>query len=192
MMKKIIALILCVIFVCVLSVGVSAQQSPVADKVYAVTTIVPEEKADITDNVKPATVKVNEGGTITVTAPATVKNDDAESKFVGFKVYKKAAATGTAAQNEGKVIALANGLVEAVKGTDYDIIKGALTDATVEIKPYTDIVVVANYKDIVIDPTTGNVTVQPESPATGSATAICFAIVGLAAAAVTFGAKKRA
>lgn len=191
-MKKIIALILCVVFVCALSVGVSAEKSPVADKVYAVTTIVPEEKADITDNVKPATVKVNDGGTITVTAPATVKNDDGETKFVGFKLYKKAAATGTAAANEGKVVALANGLVEAVKGTDYDIVKGSLTDASVEIKPYTDIVVVANYKDVVIDPTTGVVTVQPESPATGSATAICFAIVGLAAAAVTFGAKKRA
>lgn len=191
-MKKIIALVLCVVFVCALSVGVSAEQSPVADKVFAVTTIVPEEKADITDNVKPAIVKVNDGGTITLTAPATVKNDDAEAKFVGFKVYKKAAATGTAAANEGKVIALANGLVEAVKGTDYDIVKGSLTDASVEIKPYTDLVVVANYEDVVIDPTTGAVTVQPESPATGSATAICFAIVGLAAAAVTFGAKKRA
>ena len=191
-MKKIIALVLCVVFVCALSVGVSAQDSPVADKVYAVTTIVPEEKADITDNVKPAIVKVNDGGTITLTAPAAVKSDDAETKFAGFKIYKKAAATGTAAANEGEVIALANGLVEAVKGTDYDIVKGALTDATVEIKPYTDLVVVANYKDVVIDPTTGVVTVQPESPATGSATAICFAIVGLAAAAVTFGAKKRA
>ncbi len=191
-MKKIIALILCVVFVCALSVGVSAESSPVADKVYAVTTIVPEQKADISDNVKPATVKVNDGGTITVTAPATVKSDEAETKFIGFKLYKKAAATGTAAANEGKVVALANGLVEAVKGTDYDIVKGSLTDATVEIKPYTDLVVVATYKDVVIDPTTGVVTVQPESPATGSATAICFAIVGLAAAAVTFGAKKRA
>ena len=191
-MKKIIALVLCVVFVCALSVGVSAQDSPVADKVYAVTTIVPEEKADITDNVKPAIVKVNDGGTITLTAPAAVKSDDAETKFVGFKIYKKAAATGTAAANEGEVIALANGLVEAVKGTDYDIVKGSLTDANVEIKPYTDLVVVATYKDVAIDPTTGVVTVQPESPATGSATAICFAIVGLAAAAVTFGAKKRA
>ena len=190
-MKKIIALVLCVVFVCALSVGVSAQDSPVADKVYAVTTIVPEEKADITDNVKPAIVKVNDGGTITLTAPAAVKSDDAETKFVGFKIYKKAAATGTAAANEGEVIALANGLVEAVKGTDYDIVKGSLTDANVEIKPYTDLVVVATYKDVAIDPTTGVVTVQPESPATGSATAICFAIVGLAAAAVTFGAKKR-
>ncbi len=191
-MKKIIALVLCVVFVCALSVGVSAEQSPVADKVFAVTTIVPEEKADITDNVKPATTKVNDGGTITLTAPVTVKNDDGETKFLGFKIYKKAAATGTAAANEGKVIALANGLVEAVKGTDYDIVKGSLTDASVEIKPYTDLVVVANYENVVIDPTTGAVTVQPESPATGSATAICFAIVGLAAAAVTFGAKKRA
>lgn len=191
-MKKIIALVLCVVFVCALSVGVSAQDSPVADKVYAVTTIVPEEKADITDNVKPAIVKVNDGGTITLTAPAAVKSDDAETKFVGFKIYKKAAATGTAAANEGEVIALANGLVEAVKGTDYDIVKGSLTDANVEIKPYTDLVVVATYKDVAIDPTTGVVTVQPESPATGSATAICFAIVGLAAAAVTFGAKRRA
>ncbi len=191
-MKKIIALVLCAVFVCALSVGVSAEKSPVADKVYSVTTVIPEENADITDNVKPATTKVNDGGTITLTAPATVKSDDGETKFTGFKIYKKAAATGTAAANEGVVTPLANGLVEAVKGTDYDIVKGSLTDTTVEIKPYTDLVVVANYKDVVIDPTTGVVTVQPESPATGSATAICFAIVGLAAAAVTFGAKKRA
>ena len=89
-MKKIIALVLCVVFVCALSVGVSAEKSPVADKVYVVTTVIPEEKADITDNVKPATVKVNDGGTITVTAPVTVKSDDSETKFTGFKLYKKA------------------------------------------------------------------------------------------------------
>ncbi|MBQ8202928.1 MAG: hypothetical protein IJZ75_01420 [Clostridia bacterium] len=190
-MKKIIALILCVVSIFVLSVAVSAESSPVADKVYAVTTIVPEKSADISDNVKPATVNVNEGSTFTVTAPATIEKDGKTVDFTGFKVYKNAAATGTAADTEGKVIPLANGLVEAVKGTDYDIVKGSLTETTVEIKPYTDVVVVATYKDVVIDPTTGAVTVQPESPKTGSATAICFAIVALAAAAVTFGAKKQ-
>ncbi len=191
-MKKIIALILCVVSVFVLSVAVCAEASPVADKVYVVTTVIPEETtAEVGETIKPATVKVNDGGTITVTAPAEIKKEEKKAEFTGFKVYKKAVATGTANEAEGKVIALANGLVEAVKGVDYDIVKGSLTDATVEIKPYTDVVVVATYKDVVIDPTTGNVTVQPESPATGSATAICFVIVALAAAAVTFGAKKQ-
>lgn len=201
-MKKIIALILCVISVFVFSVAVCAESSPVADKVFVVTTLIPEDKdasgdaaadesVEVTEKIVPAEVKVNEGGTITVSAPESIVKDEKESDFTGFKIYKTAKATGTAGDADGKVIALANGLVEAVKDVDYAIVKGSLTDATLEIKPYTDLVVVATYKDVVVDPTTGVVTVQPESPKTGNATAICFAIVALAAAAVTFGAKKQ-
>lgn len=183
-MKKIIALLLCVVSIFVLSVSVSAASSPVADKVFSVITIVPEASGNISESVKPATVKVNDGGTITVTAPATVKNDSAAPEFKGFKVYKQVSTTNA----DGTVT---NSLVEAVLGVDYQIVKGTLGDKNVEIKPLADVVVVANYKDLAIDPSTGNVTVQPESPATGSATAICFAIVALAAAAVIFGAKKQ-
>lgn len=201
-MKKIIALILCVVSVFVLSVAVCAESSPVADKVFVVTTLIPEnndasgdaaadESVEVTEKIIPAEVKVNEGGTITVSAPESIVKDEKTSDFTGFKIYKSAKATGTASEAEGKVIALANGLVEAVKDVDYIIVKGSLTDASLEIKPLTDLIVVATYKDVVVDPTSGVVTVQPESPATGSATAICFVIIALVAAAVTFGAKKQ-
>ncbi len=180
-MKKIVALILCIVSVFVFSVAVSAESSPVGEEVFSVITIVPSQQGEVIESIKPATVTVNEGGTITVTAPESVKKDEVTPEFTGFKIYKQASGTAGAA----------NGLVEAVLGVDYIIVKGSLGDANVEIKPLTDVVVVATYKDVVIDPTTGNVTVQPESPKTGSATAVCFAIVALAAAAVMFGAKKQ-
>ena len=183
-MKKIIALILCVVSVFVLSVGVSAASSPVGDAIFAVTTIIPEASGNLSGSVKPATVKVNDGGTITVTAPEAVKSESAAPTFKAFKVYKQVVTVGA----DGKQT---TSLVEAVAGVDYQVVKGTLGDKNVEIKPLTDVVVVATYNDVVIDPSTGNVTVQPESPKTGSATAICFAIVALAGAAVVFGAKKQ-
>ena len=187
-MKKIIATILCLVCAFSLTLGVCAEKSPEATVKYEVTLY----KGTPVDGLSKAGEAqiVNEGGIV------TAKAIESEGTFNSWTIYKAATATGTAGANEGGLITLSAAatplasVTAAVEVTDYTIVSGSLTSATLSIKPLTSLIICANYNGQITDPVTG-VAKKSDSPKTGYNTAIVFAVVMLGAAAVTFGAKKQ-
>lgn len=109
----------------------------------------------------------------TVVSGETVKmvSDSTKGTFNNWAVYK---ADGT----------------KAVEGVDYVITSGSLKDATVEIKPLTDIIITGNYDGKVVNPITGEQQ-KPTSPESGDFAVVYMALIMLAAAACGFAAKKQ-
>lgn len=191
-MKKIIALILAI--ACVLTLSVTAfAASPSAKPVIKVTLAGAGTIADRHDNTDSGTVsKDTAHKTVTVTVDEdghVIAHADKEAgKFNGWKIYK-AATTGT-----GKV-ALAVNSVAAISHTiatpdvDYIIVSGSLTSETIIIEPLTDLIITANYNDVVTDPATGK-PADDKSPATGDMLLVYASVAMLAVFSVAFAAKK--
>ncbi len=165
-MKKLIALILSIVMVFCLSVTAFAADSPTANEKVTVTI----RKADSTVNVD-VQHSLDKGEEI------TVKADEAEyGAFASWSIYKLTADSKT---------------VEAVKGVDYEIVKGSLNDKELSIKLITSVIVCANYGDVVTNPlSNSNVDNSASAPQTGDMTVAYAVIVMLAAVAFGFGVKK--
>ncbi len=164
-MKKLIALVIAVLVICAVPAMAFAADSPSGEKVYNVTV----QKADI-DGTDKTQVTVDEGGNIVVKADATV------GTFNSWKIYKLEG-TGTSAK-----------YVEAVAGTDYTVVTGTMKDASLTVKPLTDIVICANYDDKLTDPKTGDM--SEEAPKTGANIALLVFVCTLSLAGAGVAAKK--
>lgn len=164
-MKKLIALVIAVLVICAVPAMAFAADSPNAEKVYNVTV----QKADIDGTDKTQTT-VKENGNV------VVKADTAVGTFNSWKIYKLEG-TGASAK-----------YVEAVAGTDYTVVTGTLKDASLTVKPLTDIVICANYNNKLTDPKTGDM--SEEAPKTGASVALLAFVCTLSLAGAGVAAKK--
>ncbi len=165
-MKKIIALVLSIVMVCCFSVTAFAADSPTATEKVTVTI----RKAD-------STVKMDVEHTLGKGDKVTVKANEAEfGTFKSWSVYKLTA--------DSKA-------VEAVKGVDYEIVAGTLSDKELSIQLITSVIVCANYGDVATDPlSNSNADDSDSAPQTGDMTALYAVVVMLGVVAFAFGVKK--
>ena len=161
-MKKLIAFVLCIAVICTLSVTAFAAESPSASAKVSVTL----RKAQGVGAVEKSdiTYTIDDGGVVTVKAVASY------GTFNSWSIYKGKAA--------------------AVLGTDYKIVSGSLTSSELKIEVYTDVIICANYNDVITDPLVKSDS-SATSPQTGDVAVAGIAVVMLIAAAVVFGAKKQ-
>lgn len=191
-MKKIIALILTVAMVCCFSVTAFAAESPSATEKVTVTV----RKADVVD---PAG-KVDTEYTFDAGTTITVKANSKYGTFNSWSVYKvEASVDGVSAPVSSGVVTLSavknlaatTTTVDAVAGTDYEIIKGSLTTSEMTIKLNTAVIVCGNYDNVKTDPNVvSGGDASDSAPQTSDMTAIYAIVVMLAAAAFGFGVKK--
>lgn len=162
-MKKIIALVLCVVVLCSLSVvAFATESSPVADQTAKVIV----RAADVDGHTADQTFEVKvEGETVKVSASTN------RGTFNGWTIYK----------------IVNNKAVEATKDTDYVIVSGDLQGPKLEVKPVTDIIICANYNGQKTEP--GNFD-NGGSPVTADMSVVFVAIALAAGAAFVFSAKK--
>lgn len=190
-MKKIIALVLSIVMICCFSVTAFAAESPSADQKIKVTV----RKADLSD---PAG-KVDVTYTIDKDGTITVKSNPKYGKFNDWSVYKvEATAAGVSAPVNTGIVTLSavktlatTKTVDAVQGTDYEIVAGSLTATELTIKVNTSVIVCANYNNVKTDPNVASgADGSSSSPQTGDMTVLYAVIVMLAVAAFGFGVKK--
>lgn len=142
-MKKIFAIVLCVLVMCSISVPAFAAniKSPVGEKVHEVTirngigvegVTVPDVATEVKDGEK-----------------VTIKVDPSKGDFDSWSIY------------------LDYDNSKAVEGRDYIIVSGSLTGDTLTIIPKTDLIICGNYDGKMTDPNTGK-PVDPNAPQTGS------------------------
>lgn len=165
-MKKIIALVLSVIMICCFSVTAFAADSPTATEKVTVTI----RKAD-------SSVKMDVEHTLGIGDEIVVKADESEfGEFKSWGIYKLT--------SDSKA-------VEAIKGVDYEIIAGSLSDKELSIKLITSVIICANYGNVVTDPlSNSNVDGSDSAPSTGDMTVVYAVLVMLAVVAFGFGVKK--
>ena len=132
-MKKLIALVLCIVFVCTLSVTAFAVESPGANEKYTVT---------MKNGTGVQTVTANDTATeVAGNQVVIAKPDSSKGSFSEWTVYKR--------NPDGS-------LDEAVPGTDFELQDGStLTAEELKLKPKADLVFVANYNNTYTDPTAG-------------------------------------
>lgn len=182
-MKKLLALVLAVLVVCAVPAMAFAADSPGGKKIYNVTV----QKASIDGTDKTQTT-VDDGGNITVKVDASV------GTFNNWKIYKVSTTTADAGvAAEAAVLTVgdltaATKYVEAVEGTDYTIVSGSLKSTTVTVKPLTDIVICANYNNMLTDPQTGSM--NEKAPQTGVNVALLVFVCALSLAGVGVAVKK--
>lgn len=191
-MKKIIALILSVVMICCFSVTTFAAESPSATEKVTVTV----RKADVID---PAG-KVDTEYTLDKGTTITVKANSKYGTFNSWSVYKVEASvegvsapvnTGVMTLSAVKNLATTTKTVDAVAGTDYEIVKGSLTTAEMTIKLNTAVIVCGNYNNVKTDPNVVSGADDSDSaPQTGDMTAVYAVVVMLAVVAFGFGVKK--
>lgn len=190
-MKKIIALVLSVVMICCFSVTAFAAESPSATEKVTVTV----RKADV---VSP-TGKVDTEYTLDAGTTLTVKANSKYGTFNSWSVYKEETVTGVSAPVNSDVITLSvvknlattTKTVDAIQGTDYEIVKGSLTSTEMTIKLNTAVIVCGNYDNIKTDPNVASGADNSASaPQTSDMTVAYIAVVMLAVAAFGFGAKK--
>ncbi len=191
-MKKIIALLLSIVMVCCFSVTAFAAESPSAAEKVTVTV----RKAEVVD---PAG-KVDTEYTVDVGTTLTVKADAKYGKFNSWSVYKEEASVEgvSAPVNSGiitlsavKNLAATTKMVDAVEGTDYEIVKGSLTATEMTIKLNTAVVVCGNYDNVKTDPNAASkADDSANAPQTGDITAVYAMVVMMAVVAFAFGVKK--
>ena len=190
-MKKIIALVLSMVMICCFSVTAFAAESPSADQKIKVTV----RKADLSDptGTVDVTYTLDKGDTI------TVKANPKYGKFNDWSVYKvEATAAGVSAPVNTGIVTLSavktlatTKAVDAVQGTDYEIVAGSLTATELTIKVNTSVVVCGNYDNVKTDPNVASgADGSSSSPQTGDMTVVYAVIVMLAVAAFGFGVKK--
>ncbi len=184
-MKKIIALVLSIVMILCLSVTAFAAESPSATEKVTVTI----RKATAVDPVG----KVDTEYTLDAGATLTVKADSKYGTFNSWSVYKEDATTATTGMvtlSAVKNLAAVK-TVEAVEGTDYEIVKGSLTSTELTIKLNTAVIVCANYNNVKTDPNaSSNADGSDSAPSTGDMTVAYAMFVVLAVAAFGFGVKK--
>lgn len=191
-MKKIIALILSIVMICCFSVTAFAADSPTATEKVTVTV----RKADVID---PAG-KVDTEYTLDAGSTITVKANAKYGTFNSWSVYKvESAVEGVSAPVSSGVITLSavknlaatTKTVDAVVGTDYEIVKGSLTTTEMTIKLNTTVIVCGNYDNVKTDPNVASGADDSDSaPQTGDMTALYAVVVMLGVAAFAFGVKK--
>lgn len=190
-MKKIIALVLSVVMICCFSVTAFAAESPSATEKVTVTV----RKADV---VSP-TGKVDTEYTLDAGTTLTVKANSKYGTFNSWSVYKEETVTGVSAPVNSDVITLSvvknlattTKTVDAIQGTDYEIVKGSLTSTEMTIKLNTAVIVCGNYDNIKTDPNVASGADNSASaPQTSDMTVAYIAVVMLAVAAFGFGVKK--
>lgn len=190
-MKKIIALVLSVVMICCFSVTAFAAESPSATEKVTVTV----RKADV---VSP-TGKVDTEYTLDAGTTLTVKANSKYGTFNSWSVYKEETVTGVSAPVNSDVITLSvvknlattTKTVDAIQGTDYEIVKGSLTSTEMTIKLNTAVIVCGNYDNIKTDPNVASGADNSASaPQTNDMTVAYIAVVMLAVAAFGFGVKK--
>ena len=184
-MKKIIALVLSIVMICGLSVSVMAADSPSATEKVTITV----RKADVVD---PAG-KVDTEYTFDAGTTITVKANAKYGTFNSWSVYKETAdapTTGMVTLSVVKNLAAAK-TVDAVEGTDYEIIKGSLTTSEMTIKLNTAVIVCGNYDNVKTDPNaSSNADGSADAPATGDMTIAYVMVIMLAVLTFGFGVKK--
>lgn len=191
-MKKIIALVLSIVMVCCFSVTAFAAESPSATEKLTVTV----RKADAVDSA----VKVDTEYTLDKGTTLTVKANSKYGTFNSWSVYKVEASvegvsapvnTGVMTLSAVKNLATTTKTVEAVAGTDYEIVKGSLTTTEMTIKLNTSVIVCGNYNNVKTDPNVASGADDSDSaPQTGDMTAVYAVVVMLAVVAFGFGVKK--
>lgn len=191
-MKKLIALVLSVVMICCFSVTAFAADSPTATEKVTVTV----RKADVVD----PTGKVDVEYTLDKGATLTVKADSKYGTFNSWSVYKvEATAQGVSAPVNSGVITLSavknlattTKTVDAVVGTDYEIVKGSLTSSEMTIKLNTTVIVCGNYDNVKTDPNVASGADNSDSaPETSDMTVVYAMLVALAVVAFGFGVKK--
>ena len=173
-MKKVLAIILCVLIALTLSVSVLAESSP-ENKVIIRKGV--GTKQDGSGIPADTFVEVAEDSSVTVTA-----NEKVYGKFNKWSIYVIKNVGGT------------EQTVEAKEGVDYTIVSGSLKDGTIVIKPINQVVIAGNYNNTITDPL--ETSEKPGKPVSSSKTGsdlsvMYIALVLLAASAVVFGAKRQ-
>ena len=191
-MKKIIALVLSIVMICCFSVTAFAADSPTATEKVTVTI----RKADV---VVP-TGKVDTEYTLDAGATLTVKANSKYGTFNSWSVYKAEASVegvnapvsnGVITLSAVKNLAATTKYVDAVSGTDYEIVKGSLTSTEMTIKLNTSVIVCGNYDNAKTDPSAVSGGDDSDSaPQTGDMTALYAIVVMLGIVAFGFGVKK--
>lgn len=184
-MKKLIALVLSVVMICCFSLTAFATDSPSATEKATVTV----RKADVVD----PNGTVDTEYTLDAGTTITVKANSKYGTFNNWSIYKEAAttpSTGMVTLSVVKNLAAAK-MVDAVAGTDYEIVKGSLTAAELTVKVNTSVIICGNYDNVKTDPNaSSNADGSDSAPQTGDMTVAYIAIVMLAVAAFGFGVKK--
>lgn len=166
MMKKVLALVLCVAFLFTLSVtALATEESATAETKYEIIMRRGIGVSGVTEN--DSTTLINEGDSV------VAKFDPSYGTFNNWTIYKR----GT----DGKI-------VPAVEGVDYILEDGTLlTSEQIKVQAKGDLIICANYNGEKTDP--GVASKEGASPKTGDMS-VAYVVVMLAAAAIVFGAKK--
>lgn len=191
-MKKLIALVLSVVMICCFSVTAFAADSPTATEKVTVTV----RKADVVD----PTGKVDTEYTFDKGTTITVKADSKYGTFNSWSIYKVEAsvegvsapvASGIITLSAVKNLAATTKTVDAVAGTDYEIVKGSLTSTEMTVKLNTSVIVCGNYDNVKTDPNVASGADNSDSaPETSDMTVVYAMLVALAVVAFGFGVKK--
>lgn len=192
-MKKIVSLILSIIMVLGLSVTAFADESPVATEKVTVKI----RKADYVgfDGKADVDYKVNVDDTV------TVKADEKQiDTFKNWSVYKVVSSvegvsapvnSGITTLSAAVKLAATDKVVEAVNGTDYEVVSGGLDKTEVTLKLKTSVIICANYGQVLTDPMANSSSDNSSSaPKTGDFTVVYAAVIMLGVAALAFGVKK--
>lgn len=192
-MKKIIALVLSIVMICCFSVTAFAAESPSATEKVTVT--VRKASVDASAGKVDVAYTVDNGTSITVKADSTYG-----TTFNGWSIYKEVATvegvsntvnSSVVTLSAVKNLAVSTKFVEAVQGTDYEIISGSLTSNELTIKLNTSVVVCGNYDSVKTDPAVSSGADNSASaPQTGDMVAAYIAVAMLAVVAFGFGVKK--
>lgn len=190
-MKKIIALVLSVVMICCFSVTAFAAESPSATEKVTVTV----RKADVVN----PTGKVDTEYTFDAGTTITVKANSKYGTFNSWSVYKEEKAAGVSAPVNSGVITLSavknlattTKMVDAVAGTDYEIVKGSLTSTEMTIKLNTAVIVCGNYDNVKTDPNVASgADGSANAPQTSDMTVAYAIVIMLGIVAFGFGVKK--
>lgn len=170
MMKKVLAILLCVCFAFTLSVTAFAAESP-SNKVVVVKGV--GTKQDGTVVPVDTFVDIADDSSVTVVA-----DEKTYGKFDGWTIF--------IVNDDGTY-------TEAKEGTDYTVKEGDLFSDKIVIVPINKIAIAGNYAGKITDPAKGSKPqdTQKDSPKTGDIDVMYAVVLLLAAGAVVFGAKRQ-
>lgn len=166
-MKKIIALILSIVILCSLSVTAFAAESPVAEEIVSFVAkkakIVSIEVAgdDATEDTEVEDIKLDVEYSFRKGTKVGVTADSSYGTFKSWSIYKVEEAITTTSVSKGFGLFALNAAtnltattkyVEAVEGVDYEIVEGSLTEDSLTVMSYSEIVICGNYNKIKTNP----------------------------------------
>lgn len=184
-MKKTIAIVLSLVMICCFSFTAFAAESPSATEKVTLTV----RKGDVVDPVGTVDTEYTlDAGTV-----ITVKANAKYGTFNSWSIYKEASttpSTGMITLSAVKLLANTN-TVEAVEGTDYEILEGSLTSSELTVKLNSAVIICGNYDNVKTDPnTSSNADGSADAPATSDMTVAYAMIVMLSVVVFAFGVKK--